>query len=70
MNRWIFALLCAILVPVSAQAQCQTFSAIPYGSYVDGGGQTQDLLLDLLIPKRGRGAGRISSGRRPFARCL
>lgn len=50
MNRWIFALLCAILVPASAQAQCQTFSAIPYGSYVDGGGQTQDLLLDLLIP--------------------
>lgn len=50
MKRWILALLCALLVPAVAQAQCQTYTAIPYSSYVDGSGQTQDLLLDLLVP--------------------
>lgn len=51
----ILCLLCAALgmagITAAAQAQtCQTFSAIPYGTYVDGGGQVQDLLLDLRIP--------------------
>ncbi len=55
MNRSFSTILCLLCVALgvagAAQAQtCQTFSAIPYGTYVDGGGQTQDLLLDLRIP--------------------
>jgi acetyl esterase/lipase len=33
----------------SAQG-CQTTSGLVYGSYVDGGGATQSLLLDLMVP--------------------
>lgn len=55
MRRSFSAILCflclALGMAAAAQAQtCQTFSAIPYGTYVDGNGQTQDLLLDLRIP--------------------
>ncbi len=35
----------------TARAQsCQTTSGIPYGTYIDKSGQTQNLLLDLLTP--------------------
>ncbi len=47
----LFFLCAALGVAAVAPAQtCQTFSAVPYGTYADGNGQTQDLLLDLRIP--------------------
>ncbi len=40
-----------IALPGNARAQsCQTTPGITYGTYVDSGGQTQPLLLDLLQP--------------------
>ncbi len=40
----------------AAQAQtCQTLSGLPYGSYADRNGQTQVLLLDLLLPEGAAG---------------
>jgi acetyl esterase/lipase len=40
---------------LSAQ-DCQTFSGLAYGTYVDANGQTQSLLLDLMVPA---GAGSV-----------
>ncbi len=43
--------LVTTLAAAAAQAQtCQTHSALVYGTYVDGGGQSQNLLLDLQVP--------------------
>lgn len=41
--------LLSLSVPLRAQT-CQLQSGLVYGTYVDSAGQTQDLLLDLLLP--------------------
>jgi acetyl esterase/lipase len=54
-GAWIFAVALsfgaeAVMAP-GVQAQgCQTYSGISYGTYVDGNGRTQNLLLDLMVP--------------------
>jgi acetyl esterase/lipase len=47
-----FVLALGVLLAAHGQAgaQCQTVSAVTYATYVDGGGATQPLLLDLLLP--------------------
>jgi acetyl esterase/lipase len=50
----LLLLLTAVFDPRRVAAQsCQTLSGLPYGSYVDKGGQTQSLLLDLILPPSG-----------------
>lgn len=56
-RRWSFpvaaglALLAlAVSSPVLAQT-CQTYTGLTYGTYVDGSGATQPLLLELLVPQ-------------------
>ncbi|HEV7516328.1 MAG TPA: alpha/beta hydrolase fold domain-containing protein, partial [Thermoanaerobaculia bacterium] len=73
------ALLLALLALTGASAahaqSCQTTSGITYGTYVDGNGQTQPLLLDLLQPAAGsptplviwiHGGGWLSGSRTPL----
>lgn len=50
---FLLALVLALVgmpLAVAAARGCQTTPGIQYGSYVDGSGQTQPLLLDLLQP--------------------
>ncbi len=50
----LLLLLTSVAGPRRAEAQsCQTLSGLTYGSYVDKGGQTQSLLLDLILPPSG-----------------
>lgn len=52
--RWKLGFALALVALLAARgradAQCQPVSALTYATYVDGGGQTQPLLLDLLLP--------------------
>lgn len=51
--RWSSALLASavalVCAPPCAAQSCQTFQALPYGTY-QSGGETRELLLDLLVP--------------------
>ncbi len=58
MNRWSFpvAALLALSLSSAVSAQtCQTYTGLTYGSYVDGSGATQPLLLELLVPQGAAG---------------
>lgn len=39
-----------IAAPPAAAQSCQTLSALPYATYLDGSGIAHDLLLDLMLP--------------------
>jgi acetyl esterase/lipase len=47
---FVLALGALLAAGQQAHAQCQTVSGLTYATYVDGGGKTQPLLLDLLLP--------------------
>lgn len=54
MNRWsvpVAALLALFLSSPLLAYTCQTWSGLTYGTYVDGSGATQPLLLELLVPQ-------------------
>jgi acetyl esterase/lipase len=75
-SRVLLLSLLALAGASAAHAQgCQTTSGITYGTYVDGGGQTQPLQLDLLQPAAGspvplviwiHGGGWLSGSRSPL----
>jgi acetyl esterase/lipase len=75
-SRALLLSLLALAAASTAEAQgCQTTSGITYGTYVDGNGQTQPLLLDLLQPTAGgpaplviwiHGGGWLSGSRTPL----
>src|SRR5215210_7419115 len=57
-RRWSFALalLLALAGPSVSYAQsCQTYTGLPYGTYVDRNGATQELKLELLVPQTAAG---------------
>ena len=47
---WIASLILSCFAPSLSAQTCDSLPGLAYGSYVDRYGQTQDLLLDLLLP--------------------